>query len=141
MSMNHICPVLITRDIRRTVEYYRNTLGFLYADHTDKQEKFIAVYRDSIEIIFVEGNKGTVESNYRRHGAGEDVYICPDSIEGVDLIYKEFDSKGVTIISKPTLKEYGSYEFQIEDIDGRIIGIGLIKEKEKFFSKSNLLSK
>jgi predicted lactoylglutathione lyase len=137
MSMNVICPVFVTEDVKKTVEYYTKTLGFTYADHIDDIEKFATIYRDSIEIILVEKSKGTIESNILKYGNGDDAYICPDSVEAVDTLYKEFQSKNVKIISEPQLKEYGSYEFQIEDIDGRHIGIGLINDRKKYFANSN----
>jgi hypothetical protein len=28
---------------------------------------------------------------------------------------------------------YGSYEFVVEDVDGRLIGIGRIRDRETFF--------
>jgi predicted lactoylglutathione lyase len=135
--MKTICPVFICDDIKRTLNYYVNILGFQYADHIDKAEKFAAIYRDSIEIILVEKVKGKIASNMKRYGAGEDAYICPDSIESIDKIFEELKNKDVKKISKPELKIYGSYEFSFEDIDGRIIGIGRIKNKEDFFIKSN----
>jgi hypothetical protein len=43
------------------------------------------------------------------------------------------------ILKQPQLTDYGSYEFTFEDIDGRIIGIGLIKDKATYFENSNYL--
>lgn len=34
---------------------------------------------------------------------------------------------------------YGSYEFLIEDIDGRLIGFGRVSNEETFFKDSNYL--
>jgi predicted lactoylglutathione lyase len=137
MPMNVICPVFISNNVKRTLEYYTKILGFKYADHTNHEEKFATIYRDSIEIIIVEKNKGEIESNTSRYGNGDDAYICPDTIESVDEIYNEFIQKGVKIINKPELKSYGSYEFTIEDVDGRHIGIGRIKEQSLYFKKSD----
>jgi len=99
MSMNVICPVFVSADVKKTLGYYTNVLGFKYADHTDSTEKFAAVYRDSIEIILVQKMKGEIESNMSRYGNGEDAYICPDTIERVDELYNEFTQKGVKIIN------------------------------------------
>ncbi len=137
MAMNVICPVFVADNVKKTLEYYANTLGFKYSDHTDSAERFATVYRDSIEIILVEKKKGAVASNMGRYGNGEDAYICPDTVESVDELYNEFAQKGVKIINKPELKPYGSYEFKIEDIDGRQIGIGRVADRERFFQKSN----
>lgn len=133
------CPVFLVEDVQRSAGFYVNILGFTYAKHLDKNDKFIAIYRDSIEIILVEKIKGEIESNQSKYGNGYDTYINPDSIERVDKIYQEYKNKNVKIISEPSITDYGSYEFVIQDIDGRNLGIGLIKDKDKFFEKSNHL--
>src|SRR5690554_4043944 len=108
-------------------------------EHYDKTDNFAAIYRDSIEFIIVQAKFGEVKSNNKRYGAGYDAYIDPASVEAVDILYQEFLSNDVTIISKPEITEYGSYEFVIEDIDGRLIGIGRIKDNNTFFENSNYL--
>jgi predicted lactoylglutathione lyase len=128
-------PVLLSQNVKKTVEYYKTNLGFRAEEHFDSSEQFTALYRDETEIIIVKAKFGEVSSNRFKFGAGYDVYLVPESIEGVDNIFEELKAKGVKIDSPPSLKEYGSYEFSIEDIDGRIIGFGQIKESEKFFRK------
>ncbi len=135
----NLCPVFISKDVKRTVQFYVNKLGFKYAEHYDKIDNFATIYRDSIEFIIVQAKFGEVESNNKRYGAGYDAYIDPATVEGVDILYQEFLSNDVNIISKPQITEYGSYEFVIEDIDGRLIGIGRIKDNETFFENSNYL--
>jgi hypothetical protein len=55
----------------------------------------------------------------------------------VDALYEEFSARGVKIVSQPHRTAYGSYEFVIEDLDGRQIGIGLIVEKEVYLLDSD----
>jgi catechol 2,3-dioxygenase-like lactoylglutathione lyase family enzyme len=125
--------VFIVPDARRTTEYYRDMLGFRVVEHFDKEEKFAALYRDEVEIVIVQSQFGEVLSNRERYGAGYDAYIDPEDLESVDFLYKEWKEKGVKIITPPRLTSYGSYEFVLEDIDGRRLGIGLIKDKSVFF--------
>lgn len=125
--------VFISSDIVKTTEYYRDTMGFKIVEHFDGKEKFATLYRDDIEIIIVQSKHGKVQSNRQKYGVGYDIYIDPDTVEGVDLIYAELRDKGAKIISAPKMTEYGSYEFVVEDIDGRLIGIGRIKDRNRFF--------
>ncbi len=135
----NLCPVFISKDVKNTVKFYVEKLGFKYAEHYDKIDNFATIYRDSIEFVIVQAKFGEVESNNKKYGAGYDAYIDPATVEGVDIIYHEFLSKKVNIISKPQITEYGSYEFVIEDIDGRLIGIGRIQDNNTFFENSNYL--
>ncbi len=141
VKLTNVCPVFVSEDVKRTTEYYVDVLGFKYASHFDKAAQFAALYRDSIEIVVVQKQKGSVESNQKRYGNGFDAYIDPDTLEGVDIIFHEFQEKRVKIIAEPGITDYGSYEFVFEDIDGRVIGVGLIANKDKFFENSNYLER
>ena len=137
VKLVNVCPVLISENISRTVDFYVEKLGFKYAKHYDKTDNFATLYRDSIELIIVQSHKGNVESNTKRHGAGYDLYIDPDTVDGVDILYAEFSSNGVKVVEAPRITDYGSYEFVIEDIDSRLLGIGRICSNESFFKNSN----
>lgn len=138
-TFTNIAPVFVVDDVKKTVEFYVKKLGFRYAEHFDKIDNFATVSRDSVEIIIIQKKQGRVESNTARYGNGIDSYIDTDSIEAVDTIYNEYKRAGIEIVKGPRMTDYGSYEFVIRDIDGRNIGIGVIKEKDIFFRKSNYI--
>lgn len=96
----NLCPVFVSNDIRKTVKYYVEELGFEFAKHYDKIENFATIYRDSIEFVIIQAKYGKVESNTKRYGIGYDAYINPETIEGVDVLHQEYLSKDVKIISK-----------------------------------------
>ncbi len=138
VRLTNVCPVFISKDVPKTVQFFVDKLGFKYAEHYDKIDNFATVYRDSIEFVIVQSKFGEVESNAKIYGAGYDAYINTDTVAGVDIIYEEFKGKGVKIVAAPRKTDYGSYEFVIEDIDGRLIGIGLIYSNEIYFENSNI---
>ncbi|MGD0862182.1 MAG: VOC family protein [Candidatus Limnocylindrales bacterium] len=125
--------VFITPDVRRTAAYYREIFGFTVVEHYDAEEAFATIYRDDVEIILVQARHGDVQSNAARHGAGFDIYLDPDTVEGVDSMCAELKAKGARILREPAMTTYGSYEFVVEDVDGRLIGIGRIRDRETFF--------
>ena len=128
-------PVFVCPDVKKTAVYYKNILGFKSVEHFDHKEPFAALYRDAVEIIVVQSRFGEVLSNRKRHGAGYDVYLDPEEVEGVDMLYTELKDKGARIVRSPHRTPYATYEFLVEDIDGRIIGIGRIEDKKKFFGE------
>lgn len=105
----------------------------------NKIDDFATLYRDSIELVVVQSKFGKVESNAKIYGAGYDIYINPDTIGGVDGLYHEFLSNGVKVIEEPRKTDYGSYEFVVEDIDKRLIGIGLIYDNKIYFENSDYI--
>jgi catechol 2,3-dioxygenase-like lactoylglutathione lyase family enzyme len=133
-----LCPVFVSQDIKKTVEFYTEKLGFKSAKHYDKAENFATLYRDDIEFVIIQAKPGEMTSTPHGHITGiDDAYIVTATPEGVDPIYEEFKAKGVKIVSKPHMTDYGSYEFAIEDIDGRQIGIGRIVDKVNYFKNSD----
>jgi len=138
VKLTNVCPVFISEDVQRTVAFYTEKLGFKYSTHYDKADNFATIYRDDIELVIVQAKFGEIESNSKRYGAGYDAYIDTDTVEGIDIIYKEFKGKDIKILSEPRKTNYGSYEFVIEDIDGRHIGVGLIYSNQIFFKNSNV---
>jgi catechol 2,3-dioxygenase-like lactoylglutathione lyase family enzyme len=134
----NLCPILISSDIHRTVQFYTEKLGFRSAKHYDKVENFATLYRDEIEFVIVQAKQGQVESNAQRYGAGYDAYIDTATPEGIELVYDEYKNNGVKMISEPHETAYGSYEFVFEDIDGRHIGVGRIFDNAVYFKDSDL---
>jgi catechol 2,3-dioxygenase-like lactoylglutathione lyase family enzyme len=126
--------VFVTADIEKTVRFYHDLLGFRVVPHYEQTEKFAALYRDKVEILLVQAKFGTVRANRDAFGAGFDAYIVPETTDQVRAFYEEIKARGVTILQDWQITPYGSSEFAFQDCDGRIIGIGRIKEKEVFFA-------
>lgn len=131
--LDNAAAVFITLDVRRTAGYYREVFGFTVVEHYDAEEPFATIYRDSVEIILVQARRGEVQPNSVRYGAGFDIYLDPDTVEGVDSMYEELKVKGARIVREPVMTAYGSYEFVVEDVDGRLIGVGRIRDRDVFF--------
>jgi catechol 2,3-dioxygenase-like lactoylglutathione lyase family enzyme len=126
--------VLVTPDLRRAVDWYREKLAFRAVEKFDAPEPFAALYRDSVEIILVQAKSGTVERNRIRYGAGYDAYLAPADPAGVDAFYSEISEWGVKIVQPPERTAYGSREMAFEDVDGRWIGVGCLEDREAFLS-------
>jgi catechol 2,3-dioxygenase-like lactoylglutathione lyase family enzyme len=131
--LDNAAAVFVTPDVRRAASYYRDVFGFTVVEHYDADEAFAAIYRDDVEIILVQSRFGEFQPNAARYGAGFDIYLDPDSVEGVELLHAELMAKGARIVREPAMTSYGSYEFVVEDLDGRLIGIGRIRDEETFF--------
>jgi len=134
-KLSNCAIVFVTLEIAKTATYYQDVLGFKVVEHYDRQEKFAALYRDSIEIILVQAQFGSIQSNRERYGAGFDAYLVPESPEAVEAFYKEIRARGAKIAQKPGMTTYGSVEFVLEDIEGRLIGVGCIKNEATFFGE------
>ncbi len=54
VKLVNICPIFISEDVEKILNYYRDRLGFKYTAHLDKEEKFGTLNRDDIEIVVIE---------------------------------------------------------------------------------------
>jgi catechol 2,3-dioxygenase-like lactoylglutathione lyase family enzyme len=134
-----VCPVFLSLNIEKTVEFYTEKLGFKSAKHYDKAENFATLYRDHIEFVIIQAKSGEMAFTNQRNSPGnDDAYIVTATPADVDPLYEEFKAQGVKILAEPHETDYGSYEFAIEDIDGRRIGIGRIFDKTVYFTDSDL---
>ena len=77
------------------------SLGFEPVEHYEAPEPFVALYRDSVEIVVVQAEHGQIESNAAHYGAGYDIYLDPEDLAGVDLLYDELLGKGARIVAAP----------------------------------------
>ena len=128
--------VMVSPDVVKTSEFYRDSVGFSMVAHFDNVEKFAVLYRGGIEIIVVQAKFGSVHPNREIFGAGYDAYFVPENADVVVDFYHELIAARVEIVQEPFRTPYGSTEFAFRDCDGRIIGVGCIKEKEVFFGKA-----
>ena len=134
-KLNSCAIVFVTTDLGKTSNYYRDVLGFRVVEHHGRKEKFAALYRDSVEIILVQAQFGSIQSNREKYGAGFDAYLVPESPEAVEAFYEEIRARGAKITQQPGITTYGSLEFVLEDIEGRLIGVGCIKNEATFYGE------
>lgn len=134
------CPVFVCDDVGRTVDFYVGCLGFKSAKHYDKAEKFATIYRDGVEFVVIQAKPGECAVPVRDRSRGpDDAYIVTATPQDVDPLHAEFSARGVKILETPHRTDYGSYEFAIEDIDGRRIGIGRIVDSSTYFRDSDFI--
>jgi catechol 2,3-dioxygenase-like lactoylglutathione lyase family enzyme len=134
-KLTNCAAVLITPDLRRAVDWYRDKLGFRAVEHFEFFEPFAAMYRDSVEIVLVQGKFGSVERNGIRYGAGFDVLFAPATPDEVDAFHEEIAARGVKVILPPAGTPYGVRQTVFEDVDGRWIGVLCIDDEAKFHTE------
>jgi catechol 2,3-dioxygenase-like lactoylglutathione lyase family enzyme len=105
-------PVLPVRDLDRSVEFYRRTLGF---DLDWKTPEICSVVRNGCSIMLqrsTDGSRATVWIGF------EDASL-----------YSELTGAGVAIIQAPT-KQPWAYEMKIADPDGNTLWLGTDPDDE-----------
>ena len=120
--MDSISPNLMVDSVRRSVEFYKSTLGFVCLKSTpDGTEPDWALMQKGDVTLMFQSRKG-ITDEYRelsgsRIGASATLYVM---MRGLDEYYTALKDK-VQILSHPHVTAYGNKEFALSDLNGYII--------------------
>jgi len=115
--MGHISPALAVRDVKRTIQFYRDSLGFemgMAFPDADNPE-YADLSRDGMVIMLIPVGNAGIDSD-QRLGAGVNLYMQIDG--NIDEYYNLLKSKGVKVVADIKDEPFGIRDFTIEDIDG-----------------------
>src|SRR6476660_527634 len=108
--------VFVVQDVARSVEHYRDVLGFrtkfTYGDPTF----YAGVERDNLLIHL------NAASESKRKPGQASVYVF---VTDVDALYQELKSRGAKTLNEPKDYPYGMRDFDIHDIDGNQLCFGM----------------
>jgi uncharacterized glyoxalase superfamily protein PhnB len=115
--MGYLSPTLAVRDIKKTIEFYENCLGFkigmLFPD-ADNPE-YADLSKDGMVLMFIPARNIGIGSDDNL-GIGVNLYM---EIDGdIDEYYAELKSKGVKIAVDIKDEPFGIRDFAIKDVDG-----------------------
>lgn len=102
-------PILRVADMRASVSYYVEKLGFANADWGN--EFFTSVNRDGAGIYLCQGGQGH---------AGTWAWI---GVEDVAKLYEEYTASGAKILRPPRNYPW-AFEMHVEDPDGHVLRFG-----------------
>ena len=115
-SLCGAATVFVVQDVLRSVEHYRDVLGF-HTEFTYRQPTFYAgVERDGV-VIHLQAASET--KRQPGHGA-VNVFVTD-----VDALYQELKSRGARTLNEPKDYPYGMRDFDIHDLDDNQLCFGM----------------
>ena len=127
--LKKLTPNLMVEDVARTLEFYRETLGFEVQTTVPEQAPFdfAIVQRDGVELMFQ--SRSSLSENVPALagapiGASQTFYI---EVDGVQDLYQALRDKVEIVVDFHTTF-YGTREFYFRDINGYVLS----------FSEANL---
>lgn len=108
--------VMVVKDVPKSVDYYRDALGFQTAFTYGKPTFYAGVERDSV-IIHLQAASETK----RQVGHGAVNIFVTD----VDVLYEELKSRGARTLNAPKDYPYGMRDFDVYDLDGNHLCFGM----------------
>ncbi len=103
-------PVLPVRNLKESISFYTNTLGFKL-DWGDAEGSAIgSVSKDGCSIMLSE-----------MHGDVKPTWVWIGLAD--DTLFEQYRANGVKVIQEPSNQAW-AYEMKLEDIDGHILWLG-----------------
>jgi uncharacterized glyoxalase superfamily protein PhnB len=112
MKPESLVPVLYCEDVRRSVAYYKDVLGFPKSWEWDEDPSFGGVDWGEVRIFFCKQGQGSPGT-----------WLCIN-LDNVDEYYEMIKARGANIISPPDDKPWFMREMLVQDPDGHIIRFG-----------------
>ena len=115
--MGVISPLLAVRNMKETIEFYRNSLGFkvgmCFPDANNPE--YADISKDGMVLMFIPAKNHGI-SHEEKFGVGVYLYMQIDG--DIDEYYQELKKKGVKIAVDIKDEPYGVRDFTVEDVDG-----------------------
>ena len=120
-TLSSAATLFVVQDVTRSVEHYRDALGF-HTEFTYGEPTFYAgVERDGVVIHLQAG-----DHTRRLPGHGAVNIFVTD----VDALYQELKSRGAIILSEPKDYPYGMRDFDVNDLDGNQLCFGMESKRQ-----------
>ena len=108
--------VLAVNNLATSADFYKNKLGF---QTLWEEGGWHFLIRDDIKIMLGECPDDKPASEINSHS-----YFAYLEVDNIDILYKEYQSKGVEVLSSIENKPWGQRELSIRTIDGHRITLG-----------------
>jgi uncharacterized glyoxalase superfamily protein PhnB len=115
--MGYISPMLAVRNMKQTIQFYRDSLGFqmgMAFPDADNPE-YADLSKDGMVIMLVPAKNIGIDDK-EKLGIGVNLYMQIDG--DIDEYYKELNKKGVEIVVDIKDEPFGIRDFTVEDING-----------------------
>jgi uncharacterized glyoxalase superfamily protein PhnB len=115
--MGYISPTLAVRNMKQTIQFYRDSLGFnigMAFPDADNPE-YADLSKDGMVLMFIPAQNVGIGSK-QKLGTGVNLYMQIDG--DINEYYRELKNKGVKIAVDIKDEPYGIRDFTVEDIDG-----------------------
>lgn len=121
MQLEGMAPYFEVYDMRRSVEFYRDVLGFALKSKSSAGEEFdwALLERDGIELMLntmYDRDRRPAEEDAERKRMHRDVILF-FGCEDLDGAYAEMRAKGVEV-KPPVVQPYGMRQVYLKDPDG-----------------------
>lgn len=121
LRLQAVMPTFTVSDIRRSIAWYRDVLGFTVLDEMMHEGELLgaAIKAGSVEILL--GQDDWAQGKDREKGVGFRLYCV--SAQDIDEIAANIKARGGELTQEPTDQPWGARDLAVIDPDGFKISI------------------
>ena len=108
--------VFVVADIAKSLEYYRDALGFKIEFKYGQPTFYACLCRDEVSLHLL----AAVQSKQLPGNGGICVFVTE-----VDAVHAELVERGARVIKSPQDYDYGMRDFDVVDLDGNRLTFGM----------------
>jgi len=108
--------VFVVSDIAKSIEYYRDVLGFTADFQYGTPTFYVCLCRDEVSLHLI-----AARQTKRLPGNGA---ICV-FVKDVDAVHAELAARGARVVKPPQNYDYGMRDFDVLDLDGNQLVYGM----------------
>jgi catechol 2,3-dioxygenase-like lactoylglutathione lyase family enzyme len=108
--------VFVVSDITRSIEHYRDALGFAVTFQYGNPTFYACLCRDEVALHLLAAHR-----THRLPGNGG---ICV-FVRDVDAVYGELAARGAKVVKPPANYDYGMRDFDVVDLDANQLTFGM----------------
>ena len=128
--MGTLSPTLAVRNMKETIEFYKNSLGFkmemCFPDANNPG--YAELSKDGMVLMFILAKDCKIGSE-EKLGVGVNLYMQIDG--DIDEYYQELKKRGVKITVDIADEPYGIRDFTVEDVNGYILTFNQVSKTVK----------
>ncbi|MDQ3516116.1 MAG: VOC family protein [Gemmatimonadota bacterium] len=109
-------PSLTVNDLQRSIQFYRDGLGFSVGQEWKEEEKLMGVMLEAGKAFVMLGQDDFAKGKDRTKGVGVRLYIETD--QDVDALAQQAKAAGLALDSGPADLGWGPRGFTLTDPDG-----------------------
>ena len=128
--LTSITPFFIVKDLRVSVAYYVERLGFTLEFEGPADDVYYAqVKRDDVAIMLKTISPDVLpQPNHTRHEwARWDAYV---HTEDPDPLFQEFKKRGAKFVTELSFIDDGLWGFEIADADGYVVAFFVLRDEQ-----------
>lgn len=116
LRLRSSAPSFTVNDVAKSLAWYRDVLGFTVKERWEHDGKLAGVELVAGSAGFMLGQDDWKKGRDRKKGEGFRIYCT--TTQDVDLLAKQIEARGGTLLQQPQDEPWGARDFALADPDG-----------------------